>query len=369
MLQNPFNKFMVSVLAAFCICFSQPKIITSFENSPIFLMVFALFSLLLTPRVYIDKNFFTTGALSLFISVIFTLTLSPSKALLIAIAVLFASTFKIIIRNLNNKIFCFSFLIIQALVMGVHSVIDPLLPMRGYFTFGTYSGTYAEPSYLAISIILLNVLYHSKLYFIFSFALILVSGSFFGLILMCLIGLHFSYNYRLLLLLIGASSVLFWFSKGGELRGVERVLLFAQTLDVYTYAIIDQSTSFRFLTLSYNLWSAIQNGFIFPYNTLLTFDLSGFLVNFYGSSFHAGLKNTVLHDGFTSSSMAGYALQHGVLFFLLILKLILNCVSNISLINKFVILSIFILQSFAFDLIFLFILMALREDGNLNKNR
>jgi hypothetical protein len=364
MLRIPSYNIYLSVLAAFCIAFTQTRVIGLFENSPIFLILFVLILLLIRSQSYIDKTFFHIGLFGFIIAIFFTLFFTPSKAILIPLGLIVASSFKEITHRLNLKVFSYSFLLIQISIIGTHTLIEPLLPVRGYYSIGTYSGSYAEPSYLAITVVLTNVLYHSWRYFLGSVTLILMSGSFFGLILMVLVGLRYLNGYRVWLLCFSASCVLVLFIDANDFRSLERLLLLINSGSIYTYAIIDQSTSFRFLALGYNGWSAVQNGLILPYNTIEIFDLAKFLNSFYGDAFYTVLKNTVLYDGHTASSMAGYALQYSFIYFLIITIPIFRCISNISHINKILILSIFCLQSFAFDLVFWFILMAVREHEN-----
>lgn len=368
MLLTPSHSIYLSAVAAFCISFTQTRMISSFENSPIFLILFALICLLITSQSCIDKIFFYVGCFCLIIAIFFTIFFTPSKAILIPFGLIVASSFKEITHRLNLKVFSYSFLLIQISIIGTHTLIEPLLPVRGYYSIGTYSGSYAEPSYLAITIVLTNVLYRSRRYFLSSVALIVMSGSFFGLVLMFLVGLRYLNSYRVWMLCFLVSCILVLFIDSNNFSSLERLLLLINTDSIYTYAKIDQSTSFRFLALGYNAWSAVQNGLILPYNTIAIFDFGKFASDFYGHAFYTALKNTVVHDGHTASSMAGYAFQYGFIYFLMIFMPIFRCISNISQMSKIVILSIFCIQSFAFDLVFWFILMAVREHENRSYN-
>ena len=342
------------------IVFTQPSIVSIAENSPIIFVLAIICGLLLQPTIQFHRGYFWLGSLLLLSSLLFFLMTYNFKLSFVAFGLLFSlfagSTFNLI----WPRRLAYSFFLLQASVFFFPELMPGLLPERRYETIGTFSGTYAEPGYLAISTILVGYFYWSRQIQILSLLTILMSGSFFGLILFfCRFltresALFFAFGAAVFSvgLLDGALSVF---------RGFDRMSLVLQ-LSITDYALIDQSSSFRFLMLFYNFYHTLENYVFFPAGLWVPFDLFDFMYDFYGERFYPALRKTVELDGHTSSSIAGYALQGGLLWFMGLTAVVISALKGLS-INKFLPLAaIFLLQSFSIDLLFWYTLFWVKYD-------
>lgn len=346
------------------LAFSQPSFVSVAENTPILIIFITIVFYALYQRYQLDFELFYIGIWLSMLATLFVLLGVQSKACLIPFGIFFASYVRTLSTKINLEIVTYTFLFLQIVVYVVHPYIGPLLPDRHYHVFWTYSGTFAEPGYLAISLALMSLLNRSLSYFLFSFLIILISGSFFGLLLMIVLGLRFLHIKFIFLGLLICSAVVLNSNLLEYLRAYQRLLILFQDIDLYRYAIIDQSTSYRFLTVWYNMLSMYNNGLFLPYNTLFPFNLGQYLSEFYGSYFFSGLKDAKQ----TASSMAGYGMQYGIFFILPIIYLIGKSTRNFIWYEKIVIFAIFILQSFALDLLFWFTLALAHETNVHNKD-
>ena len=89
----------------------------------------------------------------------------------------------------------------------------------------------------------------------------------------------------------------------------------------------------------------------FPAGLWVPFDLFDFMYDFYGERFYPALRKTVEFDGHTSSSIAGYALQGGILWFVGLSAIVISALKGLSINKVLPLAAIFLLQSFSIDLV------------------
>ena len=351
-LKGPFKNTQRFVLFAWLTSgylFSQIRI-TSAENNPLIFAALALISFFY--YILILKNpqpvkLVIAISIIIFFTIlgqIFSLSLkyfTVIVCIITAFSLYKVVIFPILMTNYGRWLFR-AFVLGQLLIyFAGRASFGILLPVRGYEDALRFSGSFAEPSYLAIVTVLLYITFGKKEnkwdYFGLT-VILLLAGSFFGLIACLILTL---YNFGLRSLLIIVPLIMSAVSLVDTLALVRLTYLLTNP---ELFMAFDSSSMFRIFLFLYNLWASILN-FGFPNGTFANVEIIDFLQS---TSINLDpILINALNNGFISGSVGADIIRNSLFTFLIVIYFTINSVTNNY--YKFLLIFLLMFQSFSVD--------------------